>query len=143
MARPTNTQFSIGVHMLTLLSATPDQVQSSEVLASSAGANPVHVRRVLGRLRAAGLVSSRPGVGGGWQPLADPEKTTLADVWRAVQGDDPVLGLHEASPNCEVGQAIQGELAGIDREVATALERELERTTVADLTRATRPVAVA
>jgi len=137
VARPTNTQFALAVHMLTLLGGAPDAVVSSEVLAGSAGSNPVHVRRVLGHLRAAGLVASRPGVGGGWQLVADPSQVTLADVWRAVQGDDPVLGLHGANPDCTVGRRIQDALIAVDRRAAGAIEAELARTTVCELVRAT------
>jgi DNA-binding IscR family transcriptional regulator len=137
MARPTNTQFALGVHMLTLLTADPRTMQSSEVLAGSAGSNPVHVRRVLGRLRRAGLVRSRPGPHGGWLPANGAGATTLADVWRAVNGDDPVLGLHGASPDCVVGQRIHDALARIDRRAAAALVAELEHTTIEDLVRST------
>jgi Rrf2 family protein len=137
MARPTNTQFALAVHMLTLLTADPQTMQSSELLASSAGSNPVHVRRVLGRLRRAGLVRSRPGPHGGWLPADGAAGTTLADVWRAVNGDDPVLGLHSASPDCAVGQRIQSALTSIDRRAAAALVAELEHTTIADLVRST------
>jgi Rrf2 family protein len=137
MARPTNTQFALAVHMLTLLTADPQTMQSSELLASSAGSNPVHVRRVLGRLRRAGLVRSRPGPHGGWLPTETVADTTLADVWRAVNGDDPVLGLHSASPDCSVGQRIQAALASIDRRAAAALVAELEHTTIDDLVRST------
>ena len=137
VARPTNTQFALAVHMLTLLGGSPDEILSSEVLASSAGSNPVHVRRVLAHLRGAGLVASRPGVGGGWQLVGDPSNITLADVWRAVQGDDPVLGLHGANPACTVGRRIQDALVGIDRRAAHAVEAELEQTTVCQLVRET------
>lgn len=132
MARPTNTQFALGVHMLTLLGGA-DVSMSSEVLAGSTGSNPVHARRVLARLRAAGLVESRPGVGGGWQLAADPATITLADAWRAVQCEDPLLGVHEANPACSVGQRIQGALANVNRRAAAAVESELERTTIAQL----------
>jgi Rrf2 family protein len=138
MARPTNTQFALAVHVLTVLAARPDAVQSSEQLASSAGASPVHVRRVLGRLRRASFVTSRPGVNGGWQPAGDPdEATTLGDVWRAVQGDDRLLGLHEADPECAVGQRIHSALEQIDCDAARALEQELDQTTLCELARRT------
>jgi Rrf2 family protein len=137
MARPTNTQFALAVHVLILLGADPDARQSSELLAASAGTNPVHVRRVLGRLRRAGLVRSRPGPHGGWIPADAPCDVTLADVWRAVNGDDPVLGLHSASPDCAVGQRIQDALARIDRRAAAALVAELEHTTIDELVRST------
>jgi Rrf2 family protein len=133
VAGPTNTQFALAVHVLILLAAEPDAMHNSEVLASSAGSNPVHVRRVLGRLRRAGLVRSRPGPHGGWLVTGSPCDTTLAEVWRAVHGDDPVLGLHSANPDCTVGQRIQAELGDVDRRAATALVAELEQTTLSDL----------
>ena len=61
MSRPTNTQFALAVHVLTMLAALPRELRNSEEMAGSAGSNPVHIRRVLGRLRAAGLVASRSG----------------------------------------------------------------------------------
>jgi Rrf2 family protein len=133
VSRPTNTQFAIAVHVLTMLAGLPRELQSSEVMASSVGSNPVHIRRVLGRLRAAGLVASRPGPHGGWQLLRSPEETTLADVWRVVNGDDPVLGVHEADPNCPVGRLIQSNLEAIDRRALAAIEAELATTTLARL----------
>lgn len=137
MGRPTNTQFAVAVHVVTLLAGAPLEVMSSERLAASVGANPVHVRRVLGALRRAQLVASRPGVHGGWQLAREPTAISLADVWTAVQGEDPVLGLHGAAPGCSVGQRIQGALGGIERRAARAVEQELTRTTVAELADAT------
>jgi Rrf2 family protein len=133
----TNTQFALAVHVLTMLAGLPRELQTSEGMAASAGSNPVHLRRVLGRLRKAGLVASRPGPGGGWQLVRPPEATTLADVWGAMNGEDPVLGLHAASPNCDVGQRIQANLAQIDRRARAAIVAELETTTLAELAEAT------
>ena len=133
MGRPTNTQFAVAVHVLTMLGAQPDDVLSSELMAESVGSNPVHVRRILGRLRAAALVESRPGVHGGWRLRRARGEITLADVWRAVQGADPVLGLHGANPNCPVGQRIQRALGALDRRAADAVETELGTTTICDL----------
>lgn len=138
VAHPTNTQFAVAVHVLTLLAGSPEQVLSSELLAGSAAANPVHVRRVLGVLRRAGLVASRPGVHGGWQLERSADQVTLGDVWRAVQGEDPLLGLHGAAPQCTVGQRIQTALIEVDRRAARAVEQELAHTTIGDLARDTR-----
>jgi Rrf2 family protein len=143
MSRPTNTRFALAVHVLTMLAALPSELQNSEAMADSAGSNPVHVRRVLGRLRDAGMVASRPGPHGGWRLLGSPAQTTLADVWRAMNGDDPVLGLHYANPDCEVGQRIQRNLETIDRRTLAAIEAELETTTLDELAATARAVAVA
>jgi Rrf2 family protein len=133
VAGPTNTQFALAVHMLTLLAGSAPSALSSEEMAGSADSNPVHVRRVLGGLREAGLLTSRPGPNGGWQLAADPAAITLADVWRIVHGDDQVLGLRGANPRCPVGQSIQRLLSDVDRRAARALEDELAETTIAQL----------
>lgn len=134
MARPTNTQFAVAVHVLTYLADVGrDRPVSSDELAASTNVNPVHVRRVLGPLREAGLVRSRPGAHGGWELCRDPAGLALAEVWRLVQGDDPVLGLHGPNPSCPVGRGIQVSLAALDRTVAAAVDAELAQTTVADL----------
>jgi Rrf2 family protein len=133
VAGPTNTQFALGVHLLTLLAGSAPASLSSDEMAGSANSNPVHVRRVLGGLREAGLVTSRPGVGGGWQLATDPQTTTLAEVWRVVHGDGNVLGLRSADPHCPIGRSIQASLAAIDREAARAVEDELGTRTIAQL----------
>jgi DNA-binding IscR family transcriptional regulator len=126
------------VHLLTLVGGGDGAAQSSESMAASAGTNPVHVRRVLGSLREAGLVTSRHGPGGGWVLSGALEDTTLRDVWDAVHGDGPVLGLHDAAPECAVGQAIQSELVTIDRDAHAALRAQLAETTIADVVARTR-----
>ena len=127
-----NTQFAIGAHSLGLLAGSPGLPLSSETLARSARANPVHVRRVLGQLGRVGLVSSRSGPHGGWQLAADPRAITLADVWSAVHGDAPVLGLHAANPDCEVGGRVHHALTEIDRQAAEAVRVSLEQTTISE-----------
>jgi Rrf2 family protein len=129
----TNTQFALGVHMLTLLASAAPESLSSDQLAGSANASPVHVRRVLGRFREAGLVGSKPGVGGGSHLVEHPATITLADVWRVIHGDAPFLGTYEGRPDCLVGSHIQQMLLDIDREARRALETQLARTTIADL----------
>ena len=122
MPRPTNTQFAVAVHVLTYVASMGDSGQvSSEELAASTNVNAVYVRRVLGPLREAGLVRSRPGSGGGWvlcRPAAD---IPLDEVWSILQGDDPVLGLHGPNPKCPVGAGVQRVLEGVDRDVARAV----------------------
>jgi Rrf2 family protein len=134
MATPTNTQFAVAVHVLSYLAGV-GRVASSDELAESTNVNPVHVRRVLGPLREAGMVGSRPGAHGGWVLIADPDAVTLADVWRLVQGSDPVLGLHGPDPDCPVGRDIQRSLTRIDRAVARSVEDELARTTISAMLR--------
>ncbi|GGP73889.1 Rrf2 family transcriptional regulator [Saccharothrix coeruleofusca] len=134
MARSTNTRFAVAVHVLTLLAGVNDgRVVSSEELADSAGVNPVHVRRVLGPLREAGLVRSHAGARGGWELACRPEGISLGTVWRLLQGDDHVLGLHGPNPSCVTGEGVQRALTVLDAAIADALVAQLERFSVRDV----------
>lgn len=148
MPAPTNTRFAVAVHVLVYLAAVAEAGRTapvgSEELAASTKVNAVHVRTVLGPLREAGLVRSRPGARGGWELAVPAESLPLSRVWRLLQGDDPVLGLHGPAPECPVGRGVQASLERLDAEVADAVEARLAGVTVAalaagiDLTATTR-----
>jgi Rrf2 family protein len=134
MAKPTNTQFAVAVHALAYLAGVDEtRAVSSEELAASINASPVYVRRVLTPLRESGLVASHPGAHGGWVLTRAAHSITLAEVWRLVQGDDRVLGLHGPNPLCRTGTGVQRALVAIDRDVAQAVDAQLARSTLADL----------
>jgi Rrf2 family protein len=130
VTRPTNTQFAVASHVLLLLVDAGGRPVSSEEMARSVQASPVYLRRVLGRLRAAALVSSRPGPHGGWQLTRAPAAITFGDVWRAVHGDEPVLGLHGPAEACPVGAEVGALMNGIQDRITRAIEAELDRTTL-------------
>lgn len=136
VAVSTNTQFAVAVHVLTFLAgAAGGGPVSSEQLSESTNVTPVYIRRVLGPLREAGLVSSRPGAHGGWELAANPGDINLARVWRLLQGADPLLGLHGPNPACSVGRGVQESLIAIDRAAAGAAEAALSRFTIRDVLR--------
>lgn len=132
MSNP-NTQFAVAVHSLTLIAALPEELLTSATIAASTGSNPVHVRRVLGQLRETGLVASRPGPRGGWRLLRPAEQISLGEIWEATNGSEPILGLHQANPDCEQGRQIQLRLEHLDRLALAAVVSELETRTLADL----------
>lgn len=114
---------------------------TSERLAESVGAHPVHVRRVLGTLREAGLVTSQPGPGGGWRLTRAPEDITLSDIYRAVERE-PLFALPTVMPGqsveCRVGQCMPTVLSTCFQEAEAALEARLAQVTIADLIGAVR-----
>lgn len=130
-----NSRFTVAIHILTLLAheAGKDPL-TSEYIAGSVNTNPVVIRRLLGLLREAKLVRSQGGPGGGWELTVSSRSITLRDVFRAVNTDD-LFPLHASVPNprCPVGSTIQAALGGHYEDARMALERELERTTIADL----------
>lgn len=137
MAKSTNTQFAVAVHVLTYLAAgtaagRTDPVGSEE-LAASAAVNPVHIRKVLGPLRESGLVSSRAGARGGWELAADPKNVALSQVWALLREDTSVLGIHGPNPKCEVGGNIVGVLADVDARIADTIRAELGEISLSDV----------
>ena len=128
-----SSKLTVGVHILTLLALTPDQAQTSEYIAGSVNTNPVVVRRLLGRLREAGMVESQGGIGGGWRLKVPAGRITLLDVLRAVEPQGETIAMHRGKPNplCSVGRNIQGVLTGIYAEVERRMDEQLAKTTIA------------
>jgi len=136
MTGRTNTQFAVAVHVLTYLAGVAGHGRhqvSSDELAESANVNPVYVRRVLGPLREAGVVRSRPGAQGGWELGRPACRIRLDEVWTLVNGADPVLATHGPDPNCPVGRGVQRVLGDVEAGMAEAIRRELRASTVADV----------
>ena len=131
-----NSRFAFANHILTLLACAEHEPITSAFIASSVNTNPVVIRRLLGCLREAGLVTSQPGTGGGWRLLRAPAAISLREVYRAVD-DEPLFALHHRAPNsdCPVGRSIQQALTGVFREAEFALERKLADLTIADVVR--------
>jgi Rrf2 family protein len=115
-----------------------DRALTSAEIAEHAGTNPVVVRRVLGKLREAGLVASERGHSGGWRLLREPTTITLADVYVALEES---LGAwqHEVRPTmCSVEKALGAQISGIMHEVEASLVSRLSATTIAEIQKAAR-----
>ncbi|MGC4067293.1 MAG: Rrf2 family transcriptional regulator [Polyangiaceae bacterium] len=131
-----NTRFAVAVHILTLLDMQGGEPTASEFIAGSVNTNPSLIRRLLSQLAKAGFTTSQMGTGGGALLLRPATEITLAEVYRAVNEDEEVIPVH-ASPNpkCPVGRSIQAVLEKRIHAAERALERELGKTTISDLTK--------
>ena len=67
---------------------------TSEVLARTYGTHPVVLRRVLAKLKRAGLVSTRRGVGGGSVLARDAADIHLGEIYEAIRERPEILGRH-------------------------------------------------
>lgn len=134
VATPTNSQFSVAVHLLSLLArAESGRMLDSVTLAAGPATNPVHVRRILGRLRGAGLVRSQQGAHGGWALAHPPAEIDLAQVWLAVNGEDPLLAVHSPDGDCPLGTLLEDTLHRLDRRALALLLDELGTLSIADV----------
>ena len=77
-------EFGIAVHAMVFLHHKGDMV-SSEVLAENICTNPARVRKVMARLKRAGLVSTKEGADGGYLFSGDPRQISLQQVARALE----------------------------------------------------------
>lgn len=127
-----SSRFSIAVHILSLLANEREAHSTSEWFADSVGTNPVIIRKILGYLKKAGLVSVKPGLGGA-KLLKELEEITLLDVYRAVEVVDEgeLFHIHEEpNPNCPVGANIQSVLDLIVRKAQQGMEDVLRNITM-------------
>lgn len=111
-----------------------DAPLTSEQLSRCLGTNPVVVRRTMGLLRKAGIVSSEPGHAGGWRISADPSAITLRALHVAL--DEPkvfAIGHRNAAPGCLVERTVNAALDTALVEAEALLMRRMEAITLARL----------
>ncbi|GGR12520.1 Rrf2 family transcriptional regulator [Deinococcus ruber] len=135
-----NSEYSIAVHILSLLNHSPEPI-SSEYIAGSVGVNPVVIRSVTGMLRRGGLLHTQRGVMGA-QLTRPPEQISLLDVYRAVNAPGSVLKVHQhPNPACPVGARIQGVLDDVFGQAQAALEARLATVFLSDISTALHQTA--
>ncbi|WP_408892422.1 Rrf2 family transcriptional regulator [Paenibacillus taichungensis] len=126
-----SSRFSIAVHTLSLIAVVPNEC-TGDFIAKSVNTNPVIIRRIMSKLKQAGLIEVRPGVGGA-SLLKDPADITLLDIYRALEvvEDGELFNFHKhPNPNCPVGSMIEQTLRAELIEAQTAMEQRLNRVTI-------------
>ena len=133
---PTSSRFAVALHVLTALAHMGEKGATSAALARSVNTNPVVVRRLLGALARAGLVTGQGGRAGGYRLAIQPAKVRLDAVLSAVEPAG-LLALHENPANraCAVSCGIKSVLGDVFTQAEDALRGNLRRTTLADVVR--------
>ncbi|WP_139998879.1 Rrf2 family transcriptional regulator [Paenibacillus paridis] len=130
-----NSHFTVALHILSRIYLDKDKNQpfvSSALIARSVNSHAVFIRRILGALNRAGLVSvRRGGVNGGWSLAKSADLVTLLDVYEAVE-EKPLKELHYSAPNyaCPIGRGIQPALTHYYESAEAAFRKELSKTTL-------------
>jgi len=126
-----NSQFSMAVHVLSMLARSKDENLKSDFLACSVNTNAVVIRRLLGELNQAKLVVSQTGANGGSRLARCPSEINLAEIYKAVSCGE-VFALHAKAPSkdCPVGKNIEAVLSCLQREIDKGIEEKLSRYTL-------------
>lgn len=129
-------------------------VRATAELAAASGQGPLKADRIaqaqgiplrfllniLSELKHARIVQSHRGAEGGYALARPPERITLADVIRAVEG--PLASVHEDRPEEISYQGPAESLQAVWIAVRANLRAVLEAVTLADLARGTLPRSV-
>ncbi|NSX55639.1 RrF2 family transcriptional regulator [Parasulfitobacter algicola] len=128
-----NSRLLLALHTLGHMADDPDKIRTSADIAEHAGTNPVVVRRVLGKLREAGLLTSEKGHAGGWRLARQPNQITLADVYLALDESLIATAANEQKPDCSVEHALHRKVTSVMEEIEQSLLARLAATTIADV----------
>jgi Rrf2 family protein len=126
-----NSQFSMAIHIMTMLARADRENVKSECLAGSVNTNAVVIRRLLGQLGHADLVISQTGAAGGTRLARDPSEIKLAEIYKAVSCGE-VFALHPKAPSqdCPVGKNIEAVLCHIQKDIDKAVGDKLSQYTL-------------
>ena len=132
-----SSRFTIATHMLIIIALKGKESKvTSDFLASSVGVNPVIIRKTLSQLKKADLISVARGTGGA-EIIKDLEDISLLDVYQAVESlgkTGQLFSFHDnPNPACPVGRNIHGILDQSLEDVQMAMEKELEKKTLAGI----------
>ena len=121
-----SSKLSVSIHLLSLVALHPDGPSTSDWIAGSIHTNPALVRRLLVKLKRAGLIKTQTGMG--VTGLAKPaDKISLLEVFRAVESEQRLFDIHtDTNLNCPVGAKIEQVLTATYDKMQTNLEHELD-----------------
>lgn len=127
-------EFAVAVHALVYLNHRA-QTLCSEALAENICTNPARVRKVMARLKKAGLITTREGAEGGYTFELDPKTVTLRRVAEAVEASFVSASWRSGNPDmeCLIASGMADLLDGIYAELNESSLARLEQITIADV----------
>lgn len=132
-----SSRFTIALHILTCIEEFKNDYKIiSDFLASSINVNPVVIRRILQKLKSAGIITVARGNVGNMEINRDLKDITFYDVYKAVDcvDDEGLFHFHEnPNPRCPVGRNIHNVLDKRLDAIQQTMENEMKKSTLADV----------
>lgn len=129
-----STRFSDSIHILAFINIYQGKIPlTSDNIANSIETSPVVVRRLMGQLKKARLITTVHGI-------ADPQlaksaaNISLYDIFLASEGNRHLFTIDErTNPNCIVGGNIQSALGSFYQQAEIAAAAKLAATSLQDI----------
>ena len=132
-----SSRFTIALHILTCIEEFKNDYKiTSDFLSTSINVNPVVIRRILQKLKSAGIITVARGNVGSMEINKDLKDITFYDVYKAVDcvDDEGLFHFHEnPNPLCPVGRNIHNVLDKRLDAIQQAMENEMKKSTLADV----------
>lgn len=130
-----DSKLSLALHALGHMANAGDTPLRSEDMARMGSTNAVVVRRVLGLLRQAGIVTSAKGHDGGWRLSRAAAAISVGEVYRAV--GEPFFARPSPGPDnpphCAIERALQATMQEALAKAEAVLAETLAQKTIADI----------
>ncbi len=131
-----SSRFTIALHVLIALETFKGQFPlTSDFLSGSVQVNPVIIRNILLKLKAAGMIQISRGRNN-MCLLKSPDEISLLDVYKAIEPleHDTLFSFHKKpNPNCPVGHNIHNLLDNRLLSVQKAMEEKLGNMKLSDI----------
>ena len=128
-------EFSIAVHAIAFLHSHPGRY-NSEILAHNVCTNPARIRKVMSKLKRAGLIDAKEGAVGGYSFVLDSPSVSLLDIFDAL--NEPVIATTwrsgDPDMDCAVAAGMAHVMDTIYLEMDACCRNKLKTITVFDVT---------
>lgn len=133
-------EFCIAVHALVFLHHKATLL-SSEELAKNICTNPVCIRKVLAKLKQAGLVTTKEGLEGGYACTPTAATVTLQMIAQALQFRFITTNWHsgKAEAQCPISAGMATIMDNIYQQLNETCQQQLAKLTIQDITQQLLP----
>lgn len=127
-------EFAIAVHALVYLNHK-EMILNSEALAENVCTNPARIRKIMAKLKKAGLVVTKEGLEGGYSFEKKADTVSLKDIAEAIDADFVCSSWKSGNKEmkCMVASGMADIMDGIYDELDQQCKQRLALITVADI----------
>ncbi|RGD75769.1 RrF2 family transcriptional regulator [Anaerofustis stercorihominis] len=131
-----NSEFAVSVHALVFLNHHYKEFKTSEEISENICINPSRARKILSKLKKAGLVKTREGsVKGGYSFVLNAANITLLDVYEAIGNKVVDISWRSGNVNmeCLIASGMGDIMDGVYERLDEVCKEELNKITIKDI----------